>query len=924
MTAKLRVVVFTAGDITPVNHVFFERLANDPLLDLAAIVIDEYRPPRRPLYARAARALRAHGLRWLFFKIGSKIRTAAGHVVLRCADRIHGARRAVGVLNTTIYRVADIHSPGSLDLIRSLSPQLGIIVGGRILQDSVITIPRSGTLNIHKRRLPEYRGGGPVGYWEILAGEKSVGVSIHFAIDRVDAGAVVAETTIPIEECDTLESLKLKADLTGAKLYHQAIRCIARGQNLAVAQDLSRGRTYRAPGDYEVWKLQRRLEKQAASRQPVPTRFSWMTRLRVLVEYAVVLGHLRRVRQQLIAEKRAPIAILFYHLVSNRALNHLCLPLMTFVRQVDFLRRYYAIISLGEAVARARSGKNDEIAASITFDDGYRDNTWAIEYLRYMGVPAAFFISTGHVRDGNTFEHDRKRGYIDALPMSMSDVQELIASGFTVGSHGVHHENLGALTLEAADHVLRQSREDIEQICGAAPDCFAFPKGQRGTNITAPTLALALKHYSHVFSAYGGYTFPNAGKRHFVRASNPTNLFDLHLLMSGYTGFRPCLSGNAWGLKTDKLDPCGTSAMPPRIAFIAASPAIIGGHSVQAQALAAQLSAGGHEVAHVSIDVRLPRFLQWIRRVRYVRTAVNEFLYVLSLRKLRSVDIVHVFSASYWSFLLGPAPAILVAKLLRKPVVLHYHSGEADDHLRRWRSVVRPLLRLADEIVVPSSYLERIFSVHGYNVRVIPNLIDTSRYRYRERATPRPRLLAARNLERHYRLDVTINAFARLKTRFPEATLTIAGKGSQENSLRALSRHLGISGIEFVGAVDPEAMPRAYDAADVFVNSSVVDNQPVSILEAFASGIPVVSTATGDIPLMLRGGEAGLLVEADDVAVADAVIRLLEQPELSVNIARRARRALEQYTWPHVGAEWNALYNTLAGGRGGEVHAYGA
>lgn len=362
-----------------------------------------------------------------------------------------------------------------------------------------------------------------------------------------------------------------------------------------------------------------------------------------------------------------------------------------------------------------------------------------------------------------------------------------------------------------------------------------------------------------------------------------------------------------------------------RIALIAASPAIVGGHSVQAQGLAAQLSAAGHEVSFIPIDVRFPKGLGWLRRVRYVRTLLNELLYILTLHRITGADLVHVFSASYWSFLLGPAPAIIVAKVLRKPVVLHYHSGEADDHLQRWRRTVRPFLRLVDEIVVPSSYLERVFASHGYRTRVIPNCIDISRFQYRERPFPQPRLLSVRNLEDHYRVDTTINAFARLKERFPEATLTIAGDGSDARMLRAVADELGVSGIHFLGSVDPASIPQAYDAADIFVNASVIDNQPVSILEAFASGLPVVSTPTGDIESMLRGGEAGLLVHAGDPgAVANAVSQLLDEPELSIKIARRAREEAERYTWQRVGVEWNTLYGELLSSGAGKVLAHGA
>ncbi|MGZ8797013.1 MAG: formyltransferase family protein, partial [Thermoanaerobaculia bacterium] len=670
MTSKLRIVVFTGGEMMPANRVFFERLASDPLLDLAAIVVDEYQPKRKPLHRRIIRALREDGLRWVGFKIASKLRAMRDRVALRFADSIHEPRLVTSDVSAVIHRVADIHSAESVALIRSLSPDLGVIVGGRILRDSVITIPSHGTLNIHKRKLPQYRGGGPVGYWEILAGEPSIGVSIHYATNQVDGGPVLAEATIPIDGCDTLESLKLKADLRGTKLYYDAIRRVAQGHGEGAPQDLSRGTTYRAPSEYKVWQLQRRLEREAATKRAIPrARLAWMARLRVLAQFIAVLPRLRHIRQQLVREHRVPISIFFYHLVTDRPLNHMCLPLPAFVRQMEFLQRYYSVLSLDETVERLRSGRNDQIAASITFDDGYRDNTWAIEYLRYFGIPATFFVSIGHVRDGSSFEHDRKRGYEDARPMSESDVRQLIPHGFSVGSHAVYHEDFGSLAPEAADLILRESREQIEEICGRAPDHFAFPKGQRGTNITPASFELALKHYRFVFSAYGGYSFPQTGRRHFLRTSNPTDLFELNLVMSGYTSFRQVLAGNAWGLETEKLDPRTTATdrrarSGLRVALIAASPEIIGGHSVQAQALTTDLRDAGHEVSWIPIDVRFPRGLRWIRRVPYARTLLNQALYLPSLLRIARADVVHVFSASYCSFMLAPAPAILAAKLL--------------------------------------------------------------------------------------------------------------------------------------------------------------------------------------------------------------------------------------------------------------------
>jgi folate-dependent phosphoribosylglycinamide formyltransferase PurN/peptidoglycan/xylan/chitin deacetylase (PgdA/CDA1 family) len=564
---RLRLVVFTAGPLTPVNRVFFERLASDPLFDLAAIVVDEYQRPRKPLLTRIARSIRAEGIGWLGFKLGEKLRSASRSAMHRMADSIHGRtanddsyETLAARIATPIYRVTDIHDAGSIALIRSLSPQLGVIAGGRILRDAVTTLPAHGTLNIHKRRVPEYRGGGPVGYWEVLAGEREIGVTIHYASCNVDAGPVLAETTIPIEECDTLESLALKADIRGAQLYHETLRRFAQGHRIAVPQDCSRGTTYRAPSDYKVWRLQRELARRATRTMDAmhsrPSRFAAM---RVFVEYLAVLPGLIGLRKRFVRERRAPVSILFYHLVSNRPLNHMCLPLQDFVEQVEFLRRHYPILSLDEAVQRLRSGENDRIAAAITFDDGYRDNKWAIEYLRYFQIPATFFVSIGHVRDGSGFEHDRKRQFHDAHPMSEAEVRALAEDGFIVGSHGVHHEDFGTLAPIVAEYVLRESKQLIGDTCGREPVHFAFPKGQRGINITEPTFKLALAHYRYVFGAYGGYSFPQSGRRHFARMGNPLDVRELGMRMTGYTGFRECLSGNAWGIKTDKLDPCSSS-----------------------------------------------------------------------------------------------------------------------------------------------------------------------------------------------------------------------------------------------------------------------------------------------------------------------------------------------------------------------------
>ena len=347
----------------------------------------------------------------------------------------------------------------------------------------------------------------------------------------------------------------------------------------------------------------------------------------------------------------------------------------------------------------------------------------------------------------------------------------------------------------------------------------------------------------------------------------------------------------------------------PRVAVVAASLDIVGGQGVQARSLVDALRSDGYAVTFLAINPRFPRGLGWLRNVRYLRTCANQMIYLPSLARLASVDVVHVFSASYWSFLLAPVPAMIAARGLKKRVVLHYHSGEADDHLSNWGHLVHPWLRLADDIVVPSEYLRTVFARHGYRSRVIANVVDLSRFQYRERAPLRPRLLSTRNLEPYYQVDVILEAFARFKAMEPAATLTVAGFGSEESRLRRRAEVIAGDAIRFVGKVDPERMPALYGEADIFLNASVVDNQPVSILEALSAGLPVVSTRAGDIPFMVRHGETGLLVPpSDPQALADAVAVLWRDPDRARHMARQARRDVAKHTWSAVRDAWAEAY----------------
>lgn len=352
---------------------------------------------------------------------------------------------------------------------------------------------------------------------------------------------------------------------------------------------------------------------------------------------------------------------------------------------------------------------------------------------------------------------------------------------------------------------------------------------------------------------------------------------------------------------------------PVRVAMVAASPRIVGGHSVQAESLTACLERDGVIVDRVAIDRSLPRA---IRRVPGLRTCVNEVCYAAALTAARRADVVHAFSASYWSFLLAPVPAMLAGRLAGARVVLHYHSGELADHLANWGWRVHPWLALADEIVVCSEFQRRVFEAHGYRARVIPNIVDVSRFAWRSRQPLTPRFVCTRNLESHYGVDVVLDAFARIRARHPGATLTVVGGGSCERSLKAHAARLGAEGITFAGSVSPARMPDVLDRADILLNGSSIDNQPVSIIEAQASGLSVVSTDVGGIADIVVHQRAGLLVPVGDSrAMAEAACALLREPAWAAEMALHGRSGTGRFTWDAVRTAWLRAYGPAAAGR---------
>jgi glycosyltransferase involved in cell wall biosynthesis len=282
-----------------------------------------------------------------------------------------------------------------------------------------------------------------------------------------------------------------------------------------------------------------------------------------------------------------------------------------------------------------------------------------------------------------------------------------------------------------------------------------------------------------------------------------------------------------------------------------------------------------------------------------------------------------MFSAGKSSYMLWTVPALAVGRLWRKVVIVNYHDGQAEEHLR-WKGT-STTLQMADAIVSPSDYVVKVFAKHGIPAKRIFNIIDPTPFVFRQRRRLKPVFLTNRILEPLYNVECVLRAFALVQQRYPEASLTVAHSGPSRRGLERLARELRLRNTRFIGRVPYERTPQLYDEADIYLTSPNADCMPGSLIECFCSGLPVIATNVGGIPFIVEHERTGLLVDRNDhEAMAACAIRLLEDPALVERLTLNARTEVERYNAAGIRREWVTLYHEIAAhqwDRGGAVES---
>ncbi len=286
------------------------------------------------------------------------------------------------------------------------------------------------------------------------------------------------------------------------------------------------------------------------------------------------------------------------------------------------------------------------------------------------------------------------------------------------------------------------------------------------------------------------------------------------------------------------------------------------------------------------------------------------------VRKHSRFAIAHVEVYSGPSFIWAECVCQLLS-IFRKPFVLTLHGGGLPDFGRRWPCRVSRLLRQASVVTVPSGFLGDRMSRHRADLPLVRNGLDLEAYSYRLRSSPTAKLVWVRAFHFMYNPLLAVRVVELLRHRFPDVHLSMVGPDKGDGSFKATQeevRRFGLqSHVNLAGQIKKADIPSVLALEDIFLNTTNVDNAPVSVVEAMACGCCVVSTNAGGIPYLLSDGEDALLVPPENAgSMADAVARIMDGGGIAARMSRNARAKAAQHDWKSLIPVWESIYHEVA------------
>ena len=287
--------------------------------------------------------------------------------------------------------------------------------------------------------------------------------------------------------------------------------------------------------------------------------------------------------------------------------------------------------------------------------------------------------------------------------------------------------------------------------------------------------------------------------------------------------------------------------------------------------------------------------------LRFLHMVVTFFRY----RSRLSLVLIDTYSG--WSFYYALGIAFL-AKRFRIDYIPILHGGNLPSRLRRSPRLSAFIFGNARRLVAPSRYIAASFEAKGYVTQFIPNHIKTEHYSFLPRKNCRPRLLYVRALEHIYNPAMAIRVLAGLHKNHPDARLCMVGpdKDGSLTRLQNLSKELGVEDyIVFTGKLSKSDWIKKSEKYDFFVNTSNFDNHPISVTEAMALGMIIISTNVGGLPFLIEDGKEGFLVNENNVKhMIKCIEHVISDPIISEQLSKNANEKSKMYSWDIIKKFW--------------------
>ena len=278
---------------------------------------------------------------------------------------------------------------------------------------------------------------------------------------------------------------------------------------------------------------------------------------------------------------------------------------------------------------------------------------------------------------------------------------------------------------------------------------------------------------------------------------------------------------------------------------------------------------------------------------------------VYSFRNKVSFILIDTFSTSNFYYALLTSQLARVLKLKYIPIL---RGGNLPTRLVNNKFMSNLIFKNSHFNVAPSNYLKTRFKKQGFPSILIPNILEIENYKFKLRDPLQPKLLWVRAFDHIYNPKLAIKVMKKLKIKYPGSILTMVGpvKDDSLNEVKKLIANLKLKeSVIITGVLRKEVWHKLAEDSDIFINTTNIDNTPVSVMESMALGLPVVSTDVGGLPYLIKNNIDGLLVEKNNPELmCNAIDHLLTNNDSAITIANNARIKAESFSWGFVKQKW--------------------